>query len=89
MNSSKYDYVKINGEIATEFMVNAYTSAYFNVPVAFLSGDELLCKNAKKLKTKENSRQYSQYINSRNALMSIWTFIHLCFWMNSVTSPRN
>lgn len=49
MNSSKYDYVKINGEIATEFMVNAYTSAYFNVPVAFLSGDELLCKNAKKL----------------------------------------
>ncbi|WP_250675246.1 M55 family metallopeptidase [Paraclostridium ghonii] len=49
MNSSKYDYVKINGEIATEFMINAYTSAYYNVPVAFLSGDELLCKNAKKL----------------------------------------
>ena len=21
--------------------------------------------------------------------LSIWTFIHLCFWMNSVTSPRN
>lgn len=49
MNSSKYDYVKINEEIATEFMLNAYTSAYYNVPVAFLSGDEMLCENAKKL----------------------------------------
>jgi D-amino peptidase len=49
MNSSKYDYVKINEEIATEFMINAYTSTYYNVPVAFLSGDEMLCENAKKL----------------------------------------
>ena len=49
MNSSKYDYVKINENIASEFMINAYTSAYYNVPVAFLSGDEMLCENAKEL----------------------------------------
>lgn len=47
--STKYDYIKINEEIATEFLINAYTSAYYNVPVAFLSGDEMLCENAKKL----------------------------------------
>ena len=22
-------------------------------------------------------------------VVTIWTFVHLCFWMNSVTSPRN
>lgn len=49
MNHSKYDYIKINDTIASEFTINAYTSAYYNVPVAFLSGDELLCKSAKDL----------------------------------------
>lgn len=44
-----YDYIKINNETASEFMINAYTCAYYNVPVAFLSGDEMLCENAKKL----------------------------------------
>jgi len=27
-----YDYIKINGKVATEFMINAYTAAMFNVP---------------------------------------------------------
>ena len=49
MNHSKYDYIKINDTIASEFTINAYTSAYYNVPVAFLSGDEMLCESAKKL----------------------------------------
>lgn len=44
-----YDYIKINDEIASEFILNAYTSAYYNVPVAFISGDSMLCENAKKL----------------------------------------
>lgn len=44
-----YDYFKINDEIASEFTINAYIAAYYNVPVAFLSGDEMLCESAKKL----------------------------------------
>lgn len=28
--------------------MNAYTSIYYGIPVAFLSGDEMLCENAKK-----------------------------------------
>ncbi len=42
-----YDYFKINDEIASEFTINAYIAAYYNVPVAFLSGDEMLCESAK------------------------------------------
>lgn len=45
----KNEYVKINGQIASEFLINAYTSAMFNVPVLLLSGDKLLCKEANKL----------------------------------------
>lgn len=48
MNSSEYDYVKLNGELLSEFIMNAYTSIYYGIPVAFLSGDEMLCENAKK-----------------------------------------
>jgi len=44
-----YDYIKINGKVATEFMINAYTAAMFNVPVVFVSGDEMLCESAKEL----------------------------------------
>lgn len=44
-----YDYVKINGRIVTEFMMNAYTSIYYNTPVVFVSGDKCLCEDAKEL----------------------------------------
>lgn len=47
--STIYDYIKINGKIATEFMINAYTSIYYNTPVAFISGDEKVCSDAKEL----------------------------------------
>jgi D-amino peptidase len=43
------EYVKINGEYVSEFIINAYTAAYFKVPVLFLSGDRMLCESAKKL----------------------------------------
>jgi D-amino peptidase len=39
----------INGEIASEFTINAYIAAYFGVPVLFLSGDSDLCESTKKL----------------------------------------
>lgn len=40
--NTQFDYIKINDDIASEFTINAYTSAYYNVPVPFLSGDEML-----------------------------------------------
>ena len=43
------NWVTLNGERMSEFMMNAYTAAYYNVPVTFLSGDEALCESAKKL----------------------------------------
>lgn len=39
-------YVTINGRFASEFMINTYTAALENVPVAFLSGDAGLCEDA-------------------------------------------
>lgn len=46
-NSSAIDYIKINGDLASEFVINSYTASYYGVPVVFLSGDELLCDDAK------------------------------------------
>jgi len=42
-------YVMINGELASEFLINTYTAAFFGVPVLFLSGDRLLCERAERL----------------------------------------
>lgn len=39
-------YMKINGDFASEYMVNHFTAAYENVPVVFISGDEMLCQHA-------------------------------------------
>lgn len=43
------EYIKINGEYASEFLINAYIAAYFKVPVLFLSGDKMLCESVKNL----------------------------------------
>lgn len=45
----KNEVVTLNGEIMSEFMMNAYTAAYFGVPVVFVSGDKMLCESAEKL----------------------------------------
>ncbi len=42
-------YIRINGRIASEMLVNTYTAAYYQVPVIFLSGDKALCEAAKEL----------------------------------------
>ncbi len=41
--------LKINGEIAGEFALNAYTSGYFDIPIAFISGDKGICDMAAEL----------------------------------------
>ena len=49
MNHEKAAYVKINGEIASEYTMNTYVAAYYGVPVVFLSGDKMLCEKSKDL----------------------------------------
>ena len=38
--------VRINGELASEFTINAYMAGLLGIPVVFLSGDEALCRAA-------------------------------------------
>lgn len=40
--------IRINGEIASEFLINAFHAAYYNIPVLLISGDEMICKEAGK-----------------------------------------
>lgn len=42
-------HVLVNGEPASEFLINSYTAALFGVPVLFLSGDRMLCERAAKM----------------------------------------
>lgn len=49
MDSSSLNYIKLNGEILSEFRLHAYIAAYLGVPVAFLSGDQGICAEAKNL----------------------------------------
>jgi len=47
--SGKLSYIKINGEIASEFTVYSYACALEGVPTVFLSGDKMLCEDSKNL----------------------------------------
>lgn len=42
-------YVKINGRLASEFMLFSYAAALEKVPTVFLSGDKQLCEDSKDL----------------------------------------
>jgi len=41
--------IRINGRLASEFLINAYTAASMNIPVLLLTGDSALCETAKEL----------------------------------------
>ncbi len=43
------DKIFLNGEVLSEFVFNAYSSADLGVPVAFISGDSEVCKQAQRL----------------------------------------
>lgn len=47
MSSESIFYFKINGEYASEFVLNAYIAAYHNVPVIGIVGDEGVCAQAR------------------------------------------
>lgn len=49
MHVDKAVWIKINNELVSEYTINSYISSSYGVPVVFLSGDEMLCKGAKKL----------------------------------------
>lgn len=48
-NNLQNQWVKLNGQLASEFMINSYAAAYYGKPVIFVSGDEALCEHAASL----------------------------------------
>lgn len=42
-------FIKINGEYASEFLINAYTASLVSVPVVFVSGDMGICESINKI----------------------------------------
>jgi len=42
--NTKIDYIKLNNEYFTEFLLHSYIAAYLEVPIVFLSGDQGLCE---------------------------------------------
>ncbi len=42
--SGQIESIRINGTLASEFLLHAYAASTFDVPVAFVSGDEGLCQ---------------------------------------------
>ena len=49
INSSKIEYIKLNDELCSEYRMHSYVAAYLGVPIVFLSGDEQICEEAKRL----------------------------------------
>ncbi len=49
MNSTAYRYIKMNGVYMSEFMMNAYTAAYYKTPIIAITGDQAICDEAKSL----------------------------------------
>lgn len=47
--NTRLNYVKINGELASEFTINSLYASYLGVPIAFLSGDEALTNAVQKV----------------------------------------
>lgn len=48
-SNTKNNWVKINGMIAPELLINSYMAAYVGVPVRLVTGDKGLCEWMKKL----------------------------------------
>ena len=50
--SGRCNHLKINGVVASEFLIYSYACALEGVPTVFLSGDKTLCEDAKDLHPK-------------------------------------
>lgn len=78
MNASSIDKITINGRVASEFIINSYSAAYFNVPVVFISGDnglkddlEFLDENIEFLPVKEGKGRSTINIHPELAIEEI------------------
>ncbi|SDK95313.1 M55 family metallopeptidase [Natronincola ferrireducens] len=69
LDVSNVQYIKINDEVASEFLINAYASALVGVPVVFVSGDEELCKNV--IHLNENIKTLAANKGIGNSVISI------------------
>ncbi len=49
MSSSTVDYMKINGVLASEFLLHSHVAGMYRIPLVFLSGDEDICNEAREL----------------------------------------
>jgi len=47
--SSNINYIKLNEEFTSEFLIHSYAAANVGVPVVFVSGDEGICKEVNKV----------------------------------------
>ncbi len=61
--------IRINGSLASEFTLNAYTAAHLGIPVLLLTGDRALCETAGQLNPSIKSVAVSEGIG--NASVSI------------------
>lgn len=48
-SNSKFQYIKMNEKLMSEFDLNALIASYYKVPVVFLSGDQALCEHVQAL----------------------------------------
>jgi len=62
-------YIKINDELASEFLINAYTAAYVGVPVVFVSGDAALCEHVRQINNNINTVELNKGVG--NSIISI------------------
>ena len=49
LSSGTLNYIKLNGEYASEFLIHSYAAATMGVPVVFVSGDEGICNEVNKV----------------------------------------
>lgn len=67
------NYMKVNNERASEFLINSYIAANYGVPVVFVSGDKMLCEKAKEFNPGIETVQVKEGIG--NATVSIHPYL--------------
>ncbi len=79
MRGSYVDYLKINDHYVSEFLLHGLLAATFGVPVAFLAGDDELCKRVKNINknistvaVKQGIGDSTISIHPKEAIEKIW-----------------
>jgi len=79
MRGSYVDYLKINDNYASEFLLHAIFAATMNVPAVFLAGDYELCEDVKKINknlttvaVKEGKGDSTISLHPKDAIEKIW-----------------